>query len=44
MTSQTGGNGTKKVEIMVSLRYLSIFGRTLKMPLTVKLIVKLILL
>ena len=30
---QTGDNGTKNVEIMVPLKYLSIFWRTLEMPL-----------
>ena len=29
----TGDNGTKNVEIMVSLKYLSDFWRTLEMPL-----------
>ena len=33
ITGQTGNNGTKDVEIMVSLKYLSNFGRTLEMPL-----------
>ena len=33
MTGQTGDNGTKTVEIMVSLKYLSNFWRTLQMPL-----------
>ena len=33
MTSQTGDYGTKNVEIMVSLKYLSSFWRTLEMPL-----------
>ena len=33
MTSQTGDDGTKNVEIMVPLKYLSSFWRTLKMPL-----------
>ena len=33
MTRQTEGNGTKNVEIMVSLKYLSNFWRTLEMPL-----------
>ena len=32
-TDQTGNNGTKDVEIMVSLKYLSNFWRTLEMPL-----------
>ena len=32
-TGQTGNNGTKDVEIMVTLKYLSNFWRTLKMPL-----------
>ena len=33
MTCQSGDNGTKNVEIMVPLRYLSNFWRTLEMPL-----------
>ena len=33
MTHQTGNNGTKNVEIMVPLKYLSDFWRTLDMPL-----------
>ena len=33
MTSQTGNNGTKNVEIMVSLKYLSNFWRSLEMSL-----------
>ena len=33
MTGQTGNNGTKSVEIMVPLKYLSNFWRTLEMPL-----------
>ena len=33
MTGQTGDNGTKNVEIMVSRKYLSNFWRTLEMPL-----------
>ena len=33
ITSQTGNNGTKDVEIMVPLKYLSNFWRTLEMPL-----------
>ena len=33
MTGQTGDNGTKNVEIMVPLKYLSNFRRTLEMPL-----------
>ena len=33
MTGQTGDNGTKNVEIMVPLKYLSNFWRTLEMPL-----------
>ena len=33
MTGQTGDNGTKNVEIMIPLNYLSNFWRTLKMPL-----------
>ena len=32
-TGQTGNNGTKDVEIMVPLKYLSNFWRTLEMPL-----------
>ena len=32
-TGQTGNNGTKDVEIMVPLKYLSTFWRTLEMPL-----------
>ena len=31
-TGQTGNNGTKNVEIMVTLKYLSNFWRTLEMP------------
>ena len=33
LTGQTGDNGTQNVEIMVPLKYLSIFWRTLEMPL-----------
>ena len=33
ITVQTGDNGTKNVEIMVPLKYLSNFWRTLEMPL-----------
>ena len=33
ITGQTGGNGTKNVEIMVPLKYLSNFWRTLEMAL-----------
>ena len=33
MTGQTGDNETKNVEIMVPLKYLSNFSRTLEMPL-----------
>ena len=33
MTGQTGNDGTKNVEIMVPLKYLSNFCRTLEMPL-----------
>ena len=33
MTGQTGNNGTKNVEIMVPLKYLNNFWRTLEMPL-----------
>ena len=32
MTGQTGNNGTKNIEIMVPLKYLSNFWRTLEMP------------
>ena len=32
MTGQTGNDGTKNVEIMVPLKYLSNFWRTLEMP------------
>ena len=35
---QTGNGGTKDVEIMVPLKYLSNFWRTLEMPLIVKLV------
>ena len=34
ITGQTGDDGTKNVEIMVPLKYLSNFSRTLEMPLT----------
>ena len=34
ITGQTGDNGTKNVEIIVPLKYLSNFWRTLEMPLT----------
>ena len=34
MTGQTGNNGTKVVEIMVPLKYISNFWRTLEMSLT----------
>ena len=34
MKDQTGDNGIKDVEIMVPLKYLSYFCRTLEMPLT----------
>ena len=34
MTGQTGNDGTKSVEIMVPLKYLSNFRRTLEIPLT----------
>ena len=34
ITGQTGDDGTKNVEIMVPLKYLSNFWRTLEMPLT----------
>ena len=33
MTGQTGDNGTKNVEILVPLKYLSNFWRTLEMSL-----------
>ena len=33
MTAQTGDDGTKNVEIMVPLAYLSTFSRTLELPL-----------
>ena len=33
ITGSTGNNGTKNVEIMVSLKYLSNFWRTCEMPL-----------
>ena len=33
ITGQTGGNGTKEVEILVPLKYLGNFWRTLEMPL-----------
>ena len=33
MTGQTRNNGTKDVQIMVPLKYLSNFWRTLEMPL-----------
>ena len=33
ITNQTGNHGTKEVEIMVSLKYLSNFWRTHEMPL-----------
>ena len=33
MTCQTGDNGTKNVEIIVPLKYLNNFWRTLEMPL-----------
>ena len=33
ITGQTGNNGTKDVEIIVPLKYLSNFWRTLEMPL-----------
>ena len=32
-TGQTGNDGTKNVEIMVSLSYLTVFWRSLKLPL-----------
>ena len=32
MTGQTGNDGTKNVEIMVPIKYLSNFWRTLEMP------------
>ena len=31
-TGQAGGNGTKQVEIMIPLKYLSNFWRTLEIP------------
>ena len=34
MTNQTGDNGIKNVEIIVPLKYLSTFWRTLEMSLT----------
>ena len=34
ITGQTGNNATKNVEIMVPIKYLSNFWRTLKSPLT----------
>ena len=34
MTGQIGDDGTKSVEILVPLKYLSNFWRTLEMPLT----------
>ena len=33
MTGQTGDDGTKNVEVMVPLKYLSYFWRSLEMPL-----------
>ena len=33
MTGQTGDDGTKNVEIMVPLSYLSVFWRSLELPL-----------
>ena len=33
ITEKTGNSGTKEVEIMVSLKYLSKFWRTLEIPL-----------
>ena len=33
LTDQTGDNGTKNIEIMVTLKYLSNFWRNLEMPL-----------
>ena len=33
LTGQTGNNGTKNVEIVVPLKYLSNFWKTLEMPL-----------
>ena len=38
LTEQTGNGGIKDVEIMVPLKYLSNFWRTLEMPLIVKLV------
>ena len=37
VTGQTGGNDTKCFEIMVPLKYLSNFWRTLEIPIIVKL-------
>ena len=39
MTSQTGYNLTKVLEVMVPLKYLSNFWRTLKIPLITQLVV-----
>ena len=36
ITGKAGDNGTKNVEIMVPLKYLSNFWRTLKIPLILK--------
>ena len=33
ITGQTGNNGTKEIEIMAPLKYLSNFWKTLEMPL-----------
>ena len=33
MAGQTGGNGTKNVEIIVPLAYLTVFWRSLELPL-----------
>ena len=38
ITGSTGNDGTKAVQIMVPLKYLGNFWRTLEMPLIVKLI------
>ena len=38
ITGQTGNCGTKVVEIMILLKYLSKFWRTIEMPLIAKLV------
>ena len=43
MAGQTGDDGTKNVEIMVPLKYLSNFWRTLKIPLIINCEINLIL-